>query len=99
MSLTFGDALQIFTLVMLGALAADRWIHPRELHEAITGKDLSGILSDLRILTQRMDNASRRSSDREGKVQAAINDLKLDMREVQTRLTIHPRHYEPHDID
>lgn len=99
MSLTFGDALQIFTLVMLGALAVDRWVHRREIQEAITAKDLSGILNDLRILTQRMDNAARRSSEREGKVQAAINDLKLDMREAQTQLRISQRHYESHDID
>ena len=92
MSLDFGDALQIAIVVCLAALAVDRWIHGREFNER-------KLLEDVRDLKENFTNASRRSSQREGKVQRAINGLKLDMREVQTTLKIQPRPYEPYDID
>ena len=91
-SLSFSEALQVVTILSVCVLAIDRWIHRREFNE-------SKVLDDVRTIKEQIANASRRSSAREGKVSAAVNGLRLDMREVQVHLKIAHRAYEPYDIE
>ena len=75
--MSFGDALQIATIVVMGALAVDRWIHRREFNE-------SRLVEDVKTLKEQVRHYANKSSENEGRVSSKIISMELDIRELQT---------------